>query len=238
MKSSLMPNTAMGVQHRRGVPGATGGATVSMAVTDADTLYSSYRERLIEHLLVGEVLKELWLSGVSQVEVLRAEVDGAGYDVALECGSIVRHIQLKAARKGGKRASVGIHVKLAEKPSGCVVWVHFNPKTLELGPFLWFGGPPGKPLLWSGGKPLSLDEFKVGKHTKGDSAGHKAERPNIRLVSRGRFEPLNTIGELVVRLFGKSPRSRIRDADPEEQLVGAIIFGVDGFPKPEGPRRE
>ncbi len=176
---------------------------MSTVATNADTLYSSYRERLIEHLFVGEVLRELWLSGVSQVEVLRAEVDGAGYDLVLECGSIVRHIQLKATRKAGKRAAVEFHVKLAEKPSGCVVWVHFDPETLRLDPFLWFGGPPGKPLLWSTGKLLSIDDFKKGKHAKGDSAGRKAERPNIRRVPRSRFERVDTIAALVARLFGR-----------------------------------
>ena len=59
---------------------------------EADSLFSSYRERVLEHLFVGEVLRELWLRGEHQVEVLRPEVDGAGYDVVLECQSVVRHI--------------------------------------------------------------------------------------------------------------------------------------------------
>ncbi len=197
---------------------------MSMVVMDADTLYSSYRERLIEHLFVGEVLKELWLSGVSQVEVLRAEVDGAGYDLVLERGSIVRHVQLKAARKGGKRANVGINIALAEKPSGCVVWVYFNPETMKLGPFFWFGGPPGEPL-----PPLG---DKVGRHAKADSTGRKAERLNIRLVPKSRFARVDTIADLVFRLFGKSPRSRIRPPREGEELEGVIITG--GVP----PRQE
>lgn len=161
----------------------------------ADTIHSSYRERLIEHLFVGEVLRTLWLAGVSQVEVLKSEVDGAGYDIVLECKSVVRHIQLKTARQGGKRASVGVQLKLREKPSGCVIWIYFDPTTITLGPFYWFGGPPGKPLP-------EIAEFKVGKHTKGDSKGYKAERPNIRLVSKGRFDRLDTVAEIVDRLFG------------------------------------
>ena len=54
--------------------------------SEADTVFSSYRERLIEHLFVGEVLRDLWISGVAEVEVLRPEVDSAGYDVVMECG--------------------------------------------------------------------------------------------------------------------------------------------------------
>ena len=161
----------------------------------ADYLFSSYRERLIEHLFVGEVLRALWLEGIPQVEVLRSEVDGTGYDVVLGCQAITRHVQLKAARIGGKRASVGINLNLAHKPSGCVVWVYFDPKTLQLGPFYWFGGAPGQPLP-------SVAHMKVGKHTKGDALGHKAERPNIRLVPKSKFQKVDTIAELVTCLFG------------------------------------
>ncbi len=165
----------------------------------ADYLFSSYRERLIEHLFVGELLRALWLGGIPQVEVLRSEVDGAGYDVVLECRSITRHVQLKAARLGGTRANVGVNVNLANKPSGCVIWVYFNPKSLQLGPFYWFGGPPGRPL-----PPLS--HFKVGRHTKGDASGHKAKRPNIRVVPKGQFVKVDTVTELVTRLFGTPER--------------------------------
>jgi hypothetical protein len=161
----------------------------------ADYLFSSYRERLIEHLFVGEILRVLWLAGVPQVEVLRSEVDGTGYDVVLECRSITRHVQLKAARLGGTRANVGVNVNLEKKASGCVVWVYFDPETLRLGPFYWFGGSPGEPLP-------SLNDYNVGKHTKGDASGHKAERPNIRVVPRGEFEKVDTAAELVTLLFG------------------------------------
>lgn len=115
---------------------------------EADSLFSSYRERVLEHVFVGEVLRELWLRGLFQVEVLRAEVDGAGYDIVLESQSVVRHIQLKAARTGGRRSSVGVNVKLTSKPSGCVIWFYFS-DALSLGPFLWLGNEPGAPLLLS-----------------------------------------------------------------------------------------
>jgi hypothetical protein len=66
-------------------------------------------------------------------------------------GAIVRHIQLKtqAARK------VSVASALAEKPSGCVVWIGINKDTLELGPFMWFGGFPGKPLPDISARPNS-----------------------------------------------------------------------------------
>ncbi|HEX6372902.1 MAG TPA: hypothetical protein VF006_28525 [Longimicrobium sp.] len=41
---------------------------------------------------------------------------------------------------------MGINLRLAERPSGCVVWIWFDPDTLALGPFYWFGGAAGEPL--------------------------------------------------------------------------------------------
>lgn len=163
-------------------------------MVDADFLFSSYRERVMEHLFVGEVLREMWLKGQHEVEVLRAEVDGAGYDLVLESRAVVRHIQLKAARAGGRRASVGVNVKLAAKPSGCVVWFYFDPETLRLESFLWFGDAPGKPLPDLGSR--------VAKHTKGNSMGHKAARPNIRELPKKVFTSVPNVEGLVDRLFG------------------------------------
>jgi hypothetical protein len=65
---------------------------------------------------------------------------------------------------------------------------------LSLVLFLWLGGPPGEPLPELDGK--------VGRHTKGDRNGLKAERPNTRLVSRSWFRRLATIEEVAVALFG------------------------------------
>jgi hypothetical protein len=189
------PVRAQYEQSRNGARHDVADAKGDYMSVDADTHYSTYRERLIEHIFVGEVLRELWLSGISRVEILRPETDAAGYDVVIECNSVVRHIQLKATKEKGKRASVGVNVGLFEKPSGCVVWIYFDPKALKLGPFLWFGDRPGKKLLM-------LPEFKIGRHTKGDSKGYKAERPNVRIVPKKNFQRVNSVAQLVVHLFG------------------------------------
>lgn len=161
----------------------------------ADTVHSSYRERLIEHLFVGDVLRTLWLSDISQVEILKSEVDGAGYDIVIECQSLVRHVQLKSTRRDGKRSNVEVQVKLADKPSGCVVWIYFDPDTVELGPFLWFGEAPGTPLP-------DISSYRIAKHTKGDSTGHKAKCPGIRLIPKGHFTVVESVAGIVERLFG------------------------------------
>lgn len=170
--------------------------TVASAVTQ-HTENSSYREKLVEHLFVAELLKLSWLHHGCSLEIAKPEVDNSGYDLIVEAKGVVRHVQLKTSIVGGKTAVQKIHTKLAEKPSGCVVWIYINEKTLRLGPFLYFGAEAGKPLP-------SLIDRKVAKHTKGDKDGVKAERPNIRVLPKGSFTPIESIENLYVRLFSKA----------------------------------
>ena len=157
--------------------------------------HSSFREKLIEHLLIGELLKYSWKTGDCSLEISRPEVDRAGYDLVAENGGCLRHLQLKGSEKGATTATQKVHVALAGKPSGCVVWVHIDDDSLRLGPFLFFGGKPGMPLP-------GLKSFRVSRHTRGNAQGVKAERPNHRNVPKGKFESLDTIEELWSRLFG------------------------------------
>jgi hypothetical protein len=167
----------------------------SVKTIDANFLHSSYRENLIEHLFVGSLLRHLWCAGPHLVEVLKPQVDDGGFDVALQYGNVLRHVQLKASYVGSKTARQNVNVKLADKPSGCVIWIQFNARTLDLGPFLWFGGTPGALLP-------SLATYAVAKHTKGNAQGLKAERPNIRVVPRAGFIQLPDISAVAHRLFG------------------------------------
>ncbi len=157
---------------------------------------SSYREILIEHLFVGEIMRKLWLQGITQFEVLKPQVDDSGYDLVIEANGVVRHIQLKSSFESAATAQVKASLNLLLKPSACVVWVRFNPETVELGPFLWFGGAPGQPLP-------DIKEFRVAKHTRANAQGKKMERPNQRTIPRSRFEKLASYDDLVHRLFGE-----------------------------------
>lgn len=158
------------------------------------TEHSSYREKLIEHLFIGELLKISWKKDNCQLEVAKPEVDNAGYDLILEANQIVRHVQLKASYVGGKTTRQKVHVKLGDKPSGCVVWVCFNEDTLDLDHFYFFGSKAGEPLP-------SLENTKVAKHTKGDKDGRKAERPNIRELNKGSFTRHNKPEDIYQALF-------------------------------------
>lgn len=164
------------------------------ATDESHSAHSSTREKVLEHLFVGELLRCLWCKGTRDIEVLRSEVDKGGYDLVLEANGVLRHVQLKSSHRAARTREVGVNTALARKPSGCVIWVQFDPATMELGPFLWFGGGPGSPL-----PPLG---DRVGRHTRGDREGRKAERPDIRLLPRSRFATLPTIDEVVGELFG------------------------------------
>ena len=74
--------------------------------------HSSYREKLIEHLFVGELLKLSWTTGDCELEVGKPEVDNSGYDVILEANRIIRHVQLKASFISGRTSRQKIHLKL------------------------------------------------------------------------------------------------------------------------------
>jgi hypothetical protein len=170
--------------------------------------HSSYREKLLEHLFIGEVLRDLWCQGITTAEFLRPEVDSGGYDLVIACNAVIRHIQLKSSHRRARTAKQNVNLRLAEKPSGCVVWVIFDEDTLALGPFLWFGGLPGHALP-------NIYSLPVAKHTKGNAQGVKAERPNIRVLRRAVFEQVTAIPELVARLFGQvatAPRQSSQQA--------------------------
>jgi hypothetical protein len=163
---------------------------------NAAALYadSSLRETIIEYGFVGELLRVLWRHGRRDIEVLRAEVDRGGYDLVLHCNGVSRHVQLKSSHRKAATAKVTVNLKLAEQLSGCVVWIMFDQETLELGPFLWFGGKPGDRIADLG--------TKVARHTKANSRGSKTARPGLRVIPRASFTKLESMAAVIDRLFG------------------------------------
>ncbi|WP_375449721.1 hypothetical protein [uncultured Devosia sp.] len=162
---------------------------------DKHSRHSVLREVILEHLLIGALLRALWQRDVFDAEVLRSEFDAGGYDIVVSRGVLTRHIQLKATILGGKRTEVGINLGLTGKPSGCIVWM-FVTDDLRFDHFFWFGDAPGQPL------PDTIDG-RVVRHTKGDGLGNKLERPNLREVRKSAFEHLATIEDLLDVLLGE-----------------------------------
>jgi hypothetical protein len=155
---------------------------------------SSARENLIEHVFLGELLRGLWRRNVRDLEILRPEVDSGGYDLALEFRGLTRHLQLKSSYRGARRAEVTASVKLLERPSACVLWIFFDPDTLLLGPYLWFGSAAGERIPAMG--------ERVARHTKPNAALEKADRPAHRIIAKSRFKRLETIDEVIRNLIG------------------------------------
>lgn len=164
-----------------------------------DPAYSSYREQLVEYLFVSDLLRDGWMRRGQVIDLLRADVDGAGYDLVAECQGVARHIQMKSTVAGGATRNQKVHTALARQPSGCVVWVVLEPgpgSALGLS-YLVLGGGPGEPLA-------SLEDFKVARHTKANAAGVKAHRPAIKEVPRSAFAELPDTAALSDWLFGKA----------------------------------
>jgi hypothetical protein len=169
---------------------------------DSASTRSTHRERIVEHIFVGQVLKALWCRNVLDVEVLRSEFDGFGYDLVLARGQTVRHIQFKTGNlvsgttgRARKPVRVQVNMALSDKPSGCVIWIGLDAE-LNLGPFYWFGAGPGEPLP-------SLEGFRQPKKLRRTKDGHRAERRLHRIVPYRRFEKLTSLEEVITRLFGE-----------------------------------
>ena len=162
-----------------------------MSTEDRNFEHSTLRERIVEHIFVGDVLRALWQRGVIDVEILRPEFDAHGYDVVMSRGRVVRHIQLTTQDKG----KVSISQALSEKPSGCVVWISLNKDSLALGPFKWFGGAPGERLP-------DISQYSNPKRATHNAQGVRPMRKNHRLLPSSAFTKLRTLDEVVERLFG------------------------------------
>lgn len=174
---------------------------------------SRAREQLLEHQLLGEIVRRMLLAG-RRCEVLKAEFDASGHDVVIESDGVLRHVQLKAMRADGRRADVNIHTALADKPSGCVIWMLVDPATLTASEYLWFGGAPGEPLPALGDRAV--------RHSKADACGIKAVRPDLRSVRHSQFSRLAGLDALVERLFGTGLQrdiGRLRRHLREQPLV-------------------
>jgi hypothetical protein len=145
---------------------------------------SSLREQALGHLFLGQLLAFMWRARARDIEILKGEVDRGGYDLVLEANGIIRHVQLKSSFRGSKVREVGV----------CILWLEFDPESLAIERFYWYGGKPGTPLPDLG--------LRISRHSKGNSVGEKNERPIHRVLTRGRFEPLAGVGQVVERLFG------------------------------------
>ncbi|WP_425953329.1 hypothetical protein [Ralstonia pseudosolanacearum] len=165
-----------------------------MGTSARHSVDSVLRERIIEHVFVGDVLRRMWQLGVTDIEVLRSEFDAGGYDLVLGHKKILRHLQMKSSIQGGRSESVPINLKLAQKPSGCILWIVVD-DDLEFRSYRWLGGEPGQPLP-------DLSHHPDAKQTRANAQGEKRARVGHKAVPRRAFEDLETLDAVLKRLFG------------------------------------
>lgn len=156
--------------------------------------YSATREKVLEHRFIADITSELWRRGTFNFAVSHSEVDNSGYDLIIEANGVVRHLQLKAMQSVGARWDFALQRRLGTKPAGAGVLMLHDPVTLAIESYRLFAGLPDQPL-----PPLGE---KVARYTKGDSQGHKAERPALRLVPLSSFVAVPNLRVLVDLLFG------------------------------------
>ena len=107
---------------------------------------------------------------------------------------MTRHVQLKSSFTGARRSDVTASIKLLDRPSACILWIFFDPDTLLLGPFLWFGSAAGEKI-----PPLG---DRIAKDTKPNAMLGKADRPAHRVIPKSRFAKLETIDAVIQKLIG------------------------------------
>jgi hypothetical protein len=174
-------------------------ASVAPGVRESDTHHSSFREKLLEHVFISELLQEAWLKQGRKIEVLRSEVDDCGYDLVLMSGPVTRLVQLKSSRSSSTTSEQTVSLRLCERAGGCVLWLIFDEDQetgrLQLN-YRFFGPGPGETLV--------LDEaFKTAKHVKANAQGVFLERPKHRVVTKKHFRPVpGGVSELITLLFG------------------------------------
>lgn len=166
-------------------------ATPSVSPDERHFRQSTRREKVVEHLFVGELLRLFWIQN-SDVQVLRPEVDAAGYDVVLTRGRVTRHVQIKAST--GRRKDFPINISLAAQPSGCIVWLVVD-QELQFLKFYWFGDRPGRRLP-------DIKDYPIARRTTPRRDGERPERPAIRSVPCAEFKEVPSLEDLAIKLFG------------------------------------
>lgn len=161
------------------------------------TEHSTSLARLIEYQFLAELLQEAWFGRNMLIDVMYSSVDAFGYDLVLESGDVIRHVQLKTRAAKGRTSDYALQLSLGERPAGCVVWFGYRrrPDTNRLDlEYRFFGGSPHERLP-------DLGEVSV-HHSRRNKDGDLVVRPGLRKVKLTAFQKLDGIPALLDQLFG------------------------------------
>jgi len=158
---------------------------------------SSHVENVLTHALIAKIAQELWRRDPwLELQVFKADVDDAGFDLVLGCQGVMRFIQIKQTHLQGKAVKYSIRLDFARLKGACAVVLVYNAANLEIDHCLFFGGTPGEPMPDIEANPVSISP---GRRT---ADGERKERENYRDVPRRAFTGSQDMPELVNRLFG------------------------------------
>ncbi len=167
-----------------------------------DPTFSTYRESLLESIFVSELVQEAWVSGLAPVELSHAFVDFQGYDLVATCGSVTRHIQLKALRT----PRIALHRALEDKPSAyCVLMKPEIDENRVLIKYRYYGSSPTEKLRF----PASAPSAKRSRPAVVEGEVMKLDRENHVIVRRSDFIPEKPapMKDLLPLLFGRAEPS-------------------------------
>lgn len=148
-------------------------------------------ENMVEHIFLGQLLAEMWISHKQVVEVSKANTDAWGYDVVLSTDSITWYVQLKTS------VPVDVNMRLFEKQRACVVAAipSITPAGIDL-----------RYRFWEATDAKKLSPSKRTVYRRGQMK--RDERQDHRRVVASLFEKEMEIRDLAVRLFPKKRPQR------------------------------
>lgn len=167
------------------------------ATMDAMARRSSHVENVLTHSLIAKIAQVLWKRDPwFDLQVFKADVDDAGFDLVLGCQGVMRYIQIKQTYLQGKAVKYSMRLDFARMKDACAVVLVYDGATLEIDHCLFYGGAPGESMPDIEGNKVSLSP---GRRT---ADGARKARENYRDVPRKCFEGPLTTADLVQRLFG------------------------------------
>jgi hypothetical protein len=94
--------------------------------------HSRFFENLLEHRFLFDLGRELVLRSPPQLlGILKAQVDMDGIDLTLTCADRIRNIQMKTRSRAPATTYYNISDLVWSSADACIVWMIYNPNTLE-----------------------------------------------------------------------------------------------------------
>lgn len=155
---------------------------------------SLYIENVLRHAFLYELSKHLLLQPAPRkLTILNSEVDDSGVDLVLTLGTVTRAVQMKTLSR--RHASNPYHIaeSLFSLPGGCVIWMCYDPATMERTGYHFLGAKENGVI---GDTPECLPALKWQKGVLVPRTGYRGVKSR-----QARRQDLS-LGELSDLLFG------------------------------------